>query len=189
MAEEFLGERKRLLEEEFFKRQEKALLERMHAAQAQQARRDALAQAAGITDAAVLDRLLALDIDADTLLAMRLVPVVVVAWADGALDPGERRAITASLGSVGLAPDSPAAQMVTYWLQSPPPPALLDAWQAYIAGLCAQLSASERESLRTSVLGQARTVAEAAGGFLGLGSKVSQTEEAILQTLARAFTG
>jgi hypothetical protein len=189
MAEEFLGERKRYLEEEFFKKQEKTLLERMHAAQAQQTRRDALAQAAGVTDAAVLDKLLALGIDADTLLAMRLVPVVVVAWADGALDTKERQAVTASLANVGMAPDSPATQMVTNWLQSPPPPALFDAWQAYIASLCAQLSATERESLRTSVLGQARAVAEAAGGFLGFGSKVSQAEETVLQTLARAFAG
>jgi hypothetical protein len=189
MAEEFLGERKRFLEEEFFKKQEKALLERMHAAQAQQTRRDALAQAAGVTDAAVLDKLLVLGIDADTLLAMRLVPVVVVAWADGALDNRERQAMTASLAKAGMASDSPAAQMVTHWLQSPPPPALLDAWQAYIASLCAQLSATERESLRTSVLGQARAVAEATGGFLGFGSKVSQAEETMLQTLARAFAG
>jgi hypothetical protein len=65
----------------------------------------------------------------------------------------------------------------------------LDAWQAYIAGLCAQLSATERENLRTSLLGQARAVAEAAGGFLGFGSKVSQAEEAMLQTLDRAFSG
>src|SRR5262245_6605786 len=98
MAEEFLGERRRFLEEEFFKRQEQAGLERMHAAQATQVRRDALAQAADVTDTAVLDKLLALGIDADTLLAMRLVPVVVVAWADGAMDNRERQAITASLG-------------------------------------------------------------------------------------------
>jgi hypothetical protein len=152
-------------------------------------KRDALAQAAGVADAAVLDKLLALGIDADTLLAMRLVPVVVVAWADGALDTKERQAITASLEGVGMAADSPATQMITNWLQSPPPPALLDAWQAYTASLCAQLSTTERESLRTSVLGQARAVAEAAGGFLGFGSKMSQAEETMLQTLARAFTG
>jgi hypothetical protein len=135
----------------------------------------------------VLDKLLALGIDADTLLAMRLVPVVAVAWADGALDNKERQAITASLESVGMAPDSPATQMVTSWLQSPPPPALFDAWQAYISSLCVQLSAMERESLRTSVLGQARAVAESAGGFIGFGSKVSQAEETMLQTLAGAF--
>lgn len=104
MAEEFLGERKRFLEEEFFKKREKALLDHMHAAQAQQTKRDALAQAAGVADAAVLDKLLALGIDADTLLAMRLVPVVVVAWADGALDTKERQAITASLEGVGRQP-------------------------------------------------------------------------------------
>jgi hypothetical protein len=54
-------------------------------------------------------------------------------------------------------------------------------------GVCETLSAEERDLLETEVLGQARCVAEAAGGFLGLGSKVSSQEEAVLREIAAAF--
>jgi hypothetical protein len=40
--------------------------------------------------------------------------------------------------------------------------------------------------LRETVIGQARAVAEAAGGFLGLG-KVSPAEDEMLRRLERAF--
>jgi hypothetical protein len=49
------------------------------------------------------------------------------------------------------------------------------------------MTPSERQPLRDAVLRQAREVAEAAGGFLGLGSKVSASEQAVLDDLARAF--
>jgi hypothetical protein len=49
------------------------------------------------------------------------------------------------------------------------------------------LSGSERESLKQQILGRARSVAEATGGFLGLGSKISSEEEIILAELAKAF--
>ena len=41
--------------------------------------------------------------------------------------------------------------------------------------------------LKSDLLGRARTVAEAAGGILGLGSKVSKSEQAMLEELAHAF--
>jgi hypothetical protein len=39
------------------------------------------------------------------------------------------------------------------------------------------------------VLDRARAVATAAGGFLGLGAKISPAEEEVLRTLERAFVG
>lgn len=189
MAEEFLHDRKRALEEEFFRKQEQATLERLRTAHAQQTAHDALAQASGLTDPAIVDTLIRLGIHADTVLAMRLVPLVVVAWADGKLEDKERQAIVAALGAASIAADSPAEHLVQSWLTSAPPASLLDAWKAYTAGLCASLSPAERDSLRTSILGRARAVAEVAGGFLGLGSKISTTEEAMLQRLEGTFTG
>jgi hypothetical protein len=49
------------------------------------------------------------------------------------------------------------------------------------------MDAADRNRLKSELLGRARRVAEAAGGFLGLGSKVSRAEEAILTELAAAF--
>lgn len=186
MAEEFLGARKRALEEEFFRKRERELLARIQAEQARQSARQALAEASGLTDPAALDHLVALGIAPETLLALRLVPLVEVAWADGHLDERERRAVLSALPAAGLAPGSPSHALVESWLASPPPPALLEAWTAYAKGLAAQLSPGERAALRESVLRQARAVAQAAGGFLGLG-RISDAEAAVLRRLEAAL--
>ena len=187
MAEEFLGDRKRALEEEFFRKQENALLNQLRTTQARESAQEALAAATGVRDSTVLHKLSALGITSDTLLALGLVPLVAIAWADGALDDKERHAIVASLGVAGIAADSPAGQLVQTWLSSPPPASMLEAWSSYTAALAAELSPTERHNLRDSVLGRARAVAEAAGGFLGFGKRVSQAEAELLQTFARAF--
>jgi hypothetical protein len=54
-------------------------------------------------------------------------------------------------------------------------------------GLCAGLDPAPKNALRDEILGRARTVAEAAGGFLGLGNKISSEEEVVLQQLAKPF--
>jgi hypothetical protein len=189
MAEEFLGDRKRALEEEFFRKQEAALLNQLRTAQAKESAQEALAAATGVRDSAVLQKLSTLGITSDTLLALGLVPLVAIAWADGTLDDKERQAIVTSLDAAGIVANSPAAQLVQSWLSNPPPASMLEAWSSYTATLAAELSPTERHNLRDSVLGRARAVAEAAGGFLGLGSRVSKAEEELLQRLARAFGG
>ncbi len=187
MAEEFLGDRRRALEDEFFRRQERELLQQLRSTQEETSGQAALASATGLSDSAVLHTLSTLGITPDTLLALGLVPLVVVAWADGALDARERQAIVSGLSAAGLAADSPAAQLVHSWLSAPPPASLLAAWSSYTADLAAQLTPEERVHLRESVLGRARAVAEAAGGFLGFGSRISSAEEALLQQLATVF--
>ncbi len=187
MAEEFLGDRRRALEEEFFRRQESQLLQELRTTQAEESAQEALATATGVRDSAVLHTMSTLGITPDTLLALGLVPLVAIAWADGSLDARERQAIVSSLSAAGLAADSPASQLVHSWLESQPPASMLEAWSSYTAALAAQMAPEERHKLRESVLGRARAVAEAAGGFLGFGNRVSQAEEALLQRLASAF--
>ena len=118
MAEEFFGDRRRALEEEFFRQQEQALLNQLRTAQTRESSQEALAVATGVRDRAVLDKLSTLGITSDTLLALELVPLVAIAWADGALDDKERSAIVANLGAAGIVADSPAGQLVQNWLSS-----------------------------------------------------------------------
>ena len=61
------------------------------------------------------------------------------------------------------------------------------AWKDYVNALCSTLSTNARHVLKETVLGRAYQVAEAAGGFLGLSSKVSRSEQAMLDELERAF--
>ena len=65
---------------------------------------------------------------------------------------------------------------------------LLVAWKGYVKALTEALGPEERRSLEQDVLGRARAVAEAAGGFLGLGNPVSDAEQRMLEELAGAFS-
>jgi hypothetical protein len=60
-------------------------------------------------------------------------------------------------------------------------------WTQYVKALSENLDTAERNTLRHDVIGRAREVAEAAGGFLGMGSKISQAEQKMLERLESAF--
>ena len=83
---------------------------------------------------------------------------------------------------------SPGHQVLEGWLHNRPDGRLLEAWSEYIVGLCAKLDPAEKHALRDEVMGRARAVARATGGFLGLGNPISPEEEIVLQELEKAFS-
>jgi tellurite resistance protein len=187
MADRKLQERARTLEEAFFKKEHERLLEKMRLKQEQEEAREALSEASGITDADLLQRLAALGIRPETLAALTLIPLVEVAWADGKMEAREREAVLRGAESSGIAEGTPSYGLLEIWTQDPPAPELMSSWKDYIRGLCAELSADQKWHLEEKILGRARAVAEAAGGFLGLGAKISSEEEAVLRDLEKAF--
>jgi hypothetical protein len=58
-------------------------------------------------------------------------------------------------------------------------------WKDYVRALAETMSAEDRRFFKGRVLDRARGVAEAAGRFLGIGSKVSVAEQKVLGELAR----
>jgi hypothetical protein len=181
---EILRDRGRSLEDEFFRREDKRLIEQLTALRAAEATREALSKASGITKPAVLDKLIELGIRAETVAALSIVPLVEVAWADGALDAKERRAV---LDRAGVAAGSVARGLLEAWLDRRPDPKLLTAWTHLVQGMCEQLGPDEAARLKTGLLERARAVAAASGGVLGMGSKVSSAEAAMLAQLEAAF--
>ncbi len=166
MSEAFLGERRKSLEEAFFAKQQAELLQKLQQEQHAQTRREALRAASGIKDEAVLDQLADLDIQSETVAAVALVPLVAVAWADNSLDDKERSAILSGAQQSGLEAGHPSYQLLEGWLVDPPEPALVDTWKHYIGALLPTLSSASGQALKQDVLGRARAVAEASGGFL-----------------------
>ncbi len=187
MSERLMDERRMALEEAFFARHNDALLASLREADQKKTARGALAAASGISDEAVLDRLLALGLGAETLAALTLVPLVLVAWADGTLSSEERSAVLAGAHKAGVEAGGLGHKLLEQWLAGPPAPALSEAWKAYTGALVGGLAAEQRHALRDALLGQARAVADAAGGFLGLGDRVSAAERKVLHELAEAF--
>lgn len=181
MSDEFLGERRRVLEDSFFAQRDRDLMEKLK----EQVKKEALSDACGIKDAAALECLVQANISPQTITALTLVPLIAVAWADGQIAPAERDAIRQATESAGIAADSACRQLLEYWLTEPQPN-LVVAWKEYIHALAASGSPEALETLRHDVLGRAKEVALAAGGILGM-HRISKSEQAVLDDLASAF--
>jgi hypothetical protein len=186
-VQESLRARGKALEEAFFRKEEQKLRELQRLRLDEESATLALREASGIDDEAILKRLSGLGVRAETLAALTLIPLVEVAWADDRMEKQERQAVLAGAESTGIAVGSPSHGLLKLWLDDRPAPDLFYAWREFIQALCTQLSADERLRLRENVVGRARRVAEAAGGFLGLGDPVSEVESAVLEDLTSLF--
>jgi hypothetical protein len=187
VSDRILSDREKALEESFFAKQNERLREALRRREQARLSRAELARVSGIADAEVLDALVALGIGADTWTALAVVPLVEVAWANGRVEDKERRAVLAGAEANGIAAGSPSHQLLEGWLAVRPDGRLLQAWGEYIVGLCANLDPAAKHLLRDEVMGRARNVARAAGGFLGLGDRISPEEEVVLNELEKAF--
>jgi hypothetical protein len=187
MSEEILGDRRKALEEEFFAKHNRRLLQQLGETMAAKANTEALAAASGITDATVLAQLAAIELSSETVAALALVPLIAVAWADGRLDAQERSALLAGAEHAEIRAGSASYQVLEAWLRERPSPQVLAAWKAYVAALSGTLTVQAKDALKQDLLGRARVVAEAAGGVLGLGKRISRAEQAVLTELERAF--
>jgi len=181
-----LGTRGRNLEEAFFARRNQELLRKLREQAEHRERREALAKATGISNGELLDRLIALDVNVERAAAFTLVPVVEVAWADGEMHAKERVAILKAAADHGLEAGTLAFELIESWLESAPDPLLLRVWKEYTAGFVANLTPEQREELKHDLLDRARAVAQAAGGFLGVGA-ISKAEREMLEDMGKAF--
>ena len=80
----------------------------------------------------------------------------------------------------------PGYALLESWLAKRPSDELIDTWEAYIKALVGQLSDEQNRLLKNQIVGFAKMVAAAAGGFLGIG-KVSASEEKVLHRIESAF--
>ena len=187
MSEVTLEERGRALENQFYEKQDQEKLAAMKQKLESQATRDELRKASGMTDDAVLDKLVGLGLRANTIAALSLVPLIEVAWADGEIQDNERSAILQGAHGKGLEQGSDGYELLQSWLRKKPQPALIEAWEGYIKALTGQLNDEQNKLLKNQIVGFAKMVAAAAGGFLGIG-KVSASEEKVLSRIDAAFS-
>lgn len=186
-SDDFLGDRKKALEESFFAKQNELLLEKRRAEKTKLAAKEALQEASQIHDDAVLTRLVELEIGPDTWTALSLIPLVEVAWADGVLEDKERKAILEAAADTGVHPGKTSYELLESWLGEKPDGRLLEVWGEYVVGIAGRLDESGRRALHDEIIGGAKRVAEAAGGILGFGNKISREEQAVIDELERAF--
>ncbi len=182
----FLGDPGKSLEDEFFRKEDERAIKRLRELQQSQATREALRAAAGISDVAVLDRLIALGIRPEIVSALSIVPLLEVAWADGSLDAKERTIVLERAATSGVAPGSAGHDLLQTWLERKPDAKLFSAWTELVRGLAARMSSQEMGALKSELIERAQALARASGGVFGVGS-VSAAERDAIQRLETAF--
>jgi hypothetical protein len=186
VSEVTLEERGRALENQFYEKENQEKLAAMKEKLDSQGSKDELRKASGMTDEAVLEKLVALGLRANTIAALSLVPLISVAWADGTIQDNERNAILQGAHGKGLEQGTAGYELLQTWLAKRPEDDLFVAWEAYIKALAAQLNDEQNRLLKNQIVGFAKMVAASAGGILGF-AKVSKDEEKVLHRIEAAF--
>jgi uncharacterized tellurite resistance protein B-like protein len=187
MSSDLFEQRRKGFETEFFAKQEQQLLEKLRLALAKEHPRETLKKVTGIQDDKVIETLVALNVNHDTLAAFALYPLVEVAWADGKVDQREREAFFRAAAEIGLAEGTPGHFALKEFLKDTPREEARKAWFAWSSEVNKQLEPAERKKVREALLQRARAVAEATGGFLGLGTRITAGEQRVLDRIAEAF--
>lgn len=182
-----LDERRKALENVFFEKENERLLMKLREKKELEAERKALFDVTKIQDETLLDHLIEVGIRAETWLAISLFPLVEVAWADRVVQDEQRAAIMKAAEVHGIKPGSDAGDLLEEWLTTQPRPKLRKVWMEYVQTVSAVLSGAAIEAMREETLEMSKAVAEAAGGFLGLGHRISHVEQQTLDELEKAF--
>lgn len=186
MDKGFLGDRRKALEEEFFRQEDQKRLEALRTAKERKATADDLREVSGIEDQGVLEELAAFGINRETLVAVALAPLVSVAWADRRVEDKERGTILARAHEKGIERGSPSYELLAHWLAEPPPGELLEVWGRYVRALCQTMPADQVKDLRDEIIAFAREVGRAAGGTLNVG-KITPQQRRVLDRIEAAF--
>jgi hypothetical protein len=186
VADDSLRERGNSLEEEFFRKQNATLVERLRVTKARDDARSQMEALSGVQDPALLDQLLEHGVTAATFAALALAPLVAVAWADRRLEDKEKNAVLEEAASSGVRAGSAEYELLEDWLKSEPPASLMTTWSGYARALSQTMSADQRLEFRDAFLRRANSVANAAGGFAGRGKK-SPEEQRILDSIESAL--
>src|SRR5436305_204768 len=94
-------------EDDYFRRRDQELIEKMRSAAAAERARTTIGQTVGIADPELLQELEARGFTADTVVLLPLIPAVQMAWAQGGVSAAERDLIVQLARSRGIEAGSP----------------------------------------------------------------------------------
>jgi hypothetical protein len=177
-----LGERGRSIEEEYFRRRDRELIERMRAASAADEAWRQMGTLTGLQDADVKE-LESLGFTPDTILLLPLVPLLQVAWADGGVSPEERKLIVDLARARGIGEGGAADAQLSRWLSSAPPANVFTGASRLISAMLNAPGTLGADLTVDGLVGHCERVAAASGGFLGI-KKISAEERNLLSTIS-----
>jgi len=173
------AERGRSLEEEYFHRKEREIIEKMRVRAAADEQRRRLGQETGVGDDDVLRDLQDLGYTPETVMLLHLVPLIQTAWAEGGVTQKERDLIVKAARSRGITAGSPADQQLDLWLAQRPSDELFETTLRAIRTILQAQPDDARAASEKDLLTLASAIATASGGIVGFHA-VSDEERQIL---------
>ncbi len=180
------ADQRRAKEEEFIYRKEQELLAKLREKSAAESERREMAQALGADDeiAALFQEL---GFTKDTVVLAPIVPLLQVAWADGAVSPKERREILEVAKLHRIAEGSASHGKLLEWFDRKPKGEFFEKVVRVVQHLIASLPDDKRSASTRDLVSYCTRIATASGGFLGLGHKISPEENAAIEEIVRGF--
>jgi hypothetical protein len=172
--------------QDYFDELEKKIRHKIHVEAMTNEGRAELIRSTGVMDHELIDELVKLGIPADGLIALRLFPLVLVAWAENDVDEHERLAVMTEALKLGILEDTTAWIVLDAWLTRQPPGLGVDAWRRYTRDSFSKMSNVAADRLIELTRQQMTAVAKASGGHLGFG-KVSKKEQILIDRLVEAM--
>jgi len=177
---------KRDHEEDYFRKQDRELIERMRKAAAADEAQRPLGERSGIQDPELLRDIAALGFTAETVSLLPLVPILQVAWADADVSAAERKLILEIARIRGIAEGSPADRQLDAWLSARPAPAVFSGAGRLVGAMLAAGGGTAQNLSADDLVKYCESIAAASGGILGL-AKVSADERAAIEQIQTAL--
>jgi hypothetical protein len=183
---DFLDDRRRASEEDYFRKKDRELVEKMRAAAAVSHAKDELSAKTGLKDPVLIQQLQELGFSPETISVLPLVPVLQVAWAEGGVSPAERSLLIALARSRGIAEGSAGDRLLSEWLTKQPPPEVFARATRLIRAMLDSGAAPAETMSADDLIRYSESIAAASGGLFGIG-KVSAEERATLSAIVSAL--
>ena len=181
---DIVGDRKKALEEEYFRKQEKELIEKLKQRAKAEAERKGLAEAAGVSNEQILASFREMGFDRETVALLHFIPLLEVAWSDEAVSAKERAGILEMARARGITEGSPAHGKLLGWLANRPDSVLFERARTVMHDVLAFMTEDKRQVAARDLVAACEEIAAASGGIFGLGSKMSAEERAAIERVA-----
>ena len=183
MSEGDYGNRPHAMEDDYFHKKDRELIEKMRRAAADEKARSEMAAQIRINDPGLIKDLGELGFTPETVKVLPLMPIVQLAWAEGGVSPEERKLLVSLARNRGISEGSPADLLLADWMARAPAPEIFSNAMRLIRAMLDAAPAGGDAITADDIMRYCESIAAASGGIFGIG-KVSSEERATLAQIA-----
>ena len=140
------------MEEAFFKQRDQQLMDKLRGELQSLEETKKLAHVSGIVQEHVLLNLVKAGIKAETLAAVTTIPMVEVAWCDGAVSAAEKAAVLNAAAKMGLHAGTAPYEVLEHWLVDRPDSRIVASWKEYVQELAKLMPQDTLEAMHKDVI-------------------------------------